>query len=72
MPGGGPKKDKKTKKKKKKEEGERTLGSKAAKVQGESETAKYPSVLAIRRLMLTLVRAVGEEDQKLGLRVNMR
>lgn len=50
----------------------RTSESEAAKIQGKSKTEKCPLVLAGRRLMVTLVRAAGGEDQEQEFRVIMR
>lgn len=47
------------------------LESEVTKIQGKSKTEKYASVLASRRLMVTLVRAVVE-DQEQEFRVIMR
>lgn len=49
-----------------------TLESEAAKIQGQSKTVKCPLVLAGRRLMVTLVRAAGREDQEQEFGVIMR
>lgn len=46
--------------------------SEAAKIQSKRKPEKCPLVLAGRRLMVTLVRAAGEEDQEREFRVIMR